>query len=138
MYLESKEGIEDVTRDVFEGAHEWYKLRTANDKIQKVLWPRPRVFTEACNEYLKENNTLSTFLEQECLLGPNEVVVMSELSTAYKARECEDQRMTSQAFTKAPKAHNITTDRKHPQVPKLNGYGSGGRTLESGCSGKRS
>ncbi|GAQ85309.1 hypothetical protein KFL_002280230 [Klebsormidium nitens] len=125
MYLESKEGIEDVTRVVFEGAHEWYKLRTANDKIQKVLWPRPRVFTEACNEYLKENDTLSTFLEQECLLGPNEVVVMSELSTAYKARECEDQRMTSQAFTKALKAHNITTDRKHPQVPKLNGYGSG-------------
>jgi hypothetical protein len=81
MYLESKDGIEDVTRVVFEGAHEWFKLRTASDKIQKVLWPRPKVFMEACNEYPKENDTLSTFLEQECLLGPNEVVVMSELST---------------------------------------------------------
>jgi hypothetical protein len=68
---------------------------------------------------------LSTFLEQECLLGPKEVVVMSELSTAYKMRECEDQRMTSQAFTKALKAHKITTDRNHPKVPKLNKSGSG-------------
>jgi P4 family phage/plasmid primase-like protien len=125
MYLESKEGIEDVTRVVFEGAHEWFKLRTANNRIQKVLWPQPKVFTEACNEYLKENDTLSTFLEQECLLGPNKVVMMSELSTAYKVKECEDQRMTSQAFTKALKAHRITTDRKHPKVPKLDGYGSG-------------
>jgi phage/plasmid-associated DNA primase len=77
LYLESKEGIEDVTRVVFEGAHECFKLRTASDKIQKVLWPRPKVFTEACSEYLKENDTLSTFLEQECLLGPNEVVVVT-------------------------------------------------------------
>jgi hypothetical protein len=84
LYLESKEGIEDVTRVAFEGAHEWFKLQTASDKIQKVLWSRPKVFTEACNEYLKENDTLSTFLEQECLLGPKEVVVMSELSMAYK------------------------------------------------------
>jgi hypothetical protein len=59
------------------------------------------------------------------LLGPKEVVVMSELSTAYKMRECEDQRMTSQAFTKALKAHKITTDRNHPKVPKLNKSGSG-------------
>jgi putative DNA primase/helicase len=125
LYLESKEGIKDVTRVAFKGAYEWFKLRTASDKIQKVLWPRSKVFTEACNEYLKENDTLSTFLEQECLLGPKEVVVMSDLSTAYKMRECEDQRMTLQAFTKALKAHKITTDRKNPQVPKLNGRGSG-------------
>jgi P4 family phage/plasmid primase-like protien len=33
LYLESKEGIEDVTRVAFEGAYEWFKLRTASDKI---------------------------------------------------------------------------------------------------------
>jgi hypothetical protein len=59
------------------------------------------------------------------LTRPTVTVVMSELSTAYKMRECEDQRMTSQAFPKALKVHKITTDRNHSKVPKLNGLGSG-------------
>ncbi|GAQ91907.1 hypothetical protein KFL_008790040 [Klebsormidium nitens] len=31
MYLESKEGIEDVIRVAFEGARDWYKIRTAKE-----------------------------------------------------------------------------------------------------------
>jgi P4 family phage/plasmid primase-like protien len=124
-YLESKEGIKDVTRVCFEGAHEWYKLRTANSRVQKVLWPRSKAFKEACNEYLRKNDTLSSFLEQYCLVKAKEVVVMTELSAAYWLNVPDDHKMTSQAFTKALKSHNITTNRDHPKVPKQNGSGSG-------------
>jgi putative DNA primase/helicase len=125
MYLESKEGIEDVIRVAFEGARDWYKIRTAKGDIRKALWPRPQVFTKACNEYLKENDTLSTFLEQYCLVKANEVIVQGDFCSAYKMSSCDDPRMTTHAITKALKGHNITTDEKHTKVPKQTGSGSG-------------
>lgn len=88
VFPEDSDHTEDFKERLFEragGACLWWMIEGAEEVIcDRFLLEQPRCVREAIEEYVRENDWLSQFIEDKCVLGDAERVPCQEFYCAYR------------------------------------------------------